>query len=80
MHLHNTLKVADNSDTEWFQNIIANVFQVVLVEASVLPPHALPQLEPNILLKVGTFIKSHVGIPVISNTVTLLPGPKVFHG
>ena len=80
MHLYNALDVAENSDTEWFHNIIVNVFQVVLLEASVIPPHALTQLEPNFLLETNTFIKSQVGIPVISNTVTLHPSPEVVHG
>ena len=74
------LGVADNSDTEGFYNIIANIFQVVLVEAPVITPHALPQLEPKLLLEVDKFIKSQVSIPVISNTVFLFPSPQIVLG
>ena len=49
MHLLDTLDIADNYDTEWFHNIIANKIQVVLVDAPVLPPHLLYQLEPKLL-------------------------------
>ena len=80
MHLHNALGIADNSNTEWFHNISAKVFQVILVVASVLPPHALPQLEPKLVLEVNAFIKSQVGIPVISNTVFLCTSPEVICG
>ena len=80
MHLHNALGVAESSDIECFHNIISNVFQVVLVYALVIPRHALPQLKPKLLLEVYTFSKSQVGIPVISNTVTLHPSPEVVHG
>ena len=58
MHLLNALGVAENSDTEWFHNIIANIFKVVLVDALVIPSHVISQLEPNILLKVNTFVLS----------------------
>ena len=57
MHLHNTLGVVDNSNSEWFHNIIADVFQVVLVDALVIAPHALPQLKPKLLIEVDAFIK-----------------------
>ena len=80
MHIHNSFGVAENSDTEWFQNIIANSFQVVLVDALVIPPHALSQLEPKLLLVVESFINSQVGIPVISSTAFLIPSPEVVSG
>ena len=80
MHIHNALGVVDNYDTKWFQNIIVNVFRVVLVDALVIPPHALCQLEPNILLEVDAFIKPQVGTPVISNTVFIFPSTEVVCG
>ena len=58
MHLYNALGVAKNSDTEWLQNIITDIFQVVLVDTLMLPLHALPQLEPKLFIKVDAFIKS----------------------
>ena len=80
MHIHDVLDLAENSDTEWFHNIIANVFQVVLVDASVIPPHALTQLEPKLLIEVDAFIKSQVVIPIIPNYVFILPSPEVVRG
>ena len=56
MHLLNALGVVENYDTEWFHNIIANLFQVFLVDALVLPPHALYQLKPNLFPEVNTFV------------------------
>ena len=80
MHLHNALDVAYNSDIEGFHNTISNVYQVVMVDAPVLPPHAFPQLKPNLLIEAYTFIKSQVGIPVISNTLFLRPSPEIVRG
>ena len=77
MHLHNTLGLSKDCDTEWLHNIISNTFQVVLVDAFMLPTHALPQVEPKLLLGVDTYIKSQVDITVIYNTVTLRPSPDV---
>ena len=50
MHLHNALVIAENYSTEWFHNIIANVFQVFLVDTLVLPTHIFKKLEPKIIL------------------------------
>ena len=80
MNLPNALGVVDNSDMEGFHNIIADVFQVVLVDALVIPPNELPQLKPNLLLKFNKFIKYKVGIPVLFNTVFLRPIPEIFRG
>ena len=55
MHILNTLGVAENSNTEWFQNVIANILEVVLIDAPVLPPHSLSQLEPKLLIEVSKF-------------------------
>ena len=71
MHLFNALGVAENPDAEGFHNIILNVLQVVLVDAPVLLPHAFPQIEPNLPLKLDTLIKYHICMPIISNTVFL---------
>ena len=56
MYLLNALVIVNNSDTEWFHNIISNIFQVVLVDALLLHPHAFLQLEPKLLLKVNVFV------------------------
>ena len=80
MHLYNALDVAENSDTEWFHNIIVNVFQVVLIDAPVLPPHEFPQLEKNIPLKVDAFTKFQLIMPIIFNAVFLCPTPEIVRG
>ena len=53
MHISNTLDVVDNFDAEGLHNIIANVLQMVLVDALVIYPHEFPQLEPYPLLKLA---------------------------
>ena len=73
MHILNTLGVAENSNTEWFQNVIANILEVVLIYALVIPPQHLYQLEPKLLLEFNEFFLSQVGITVVSNSVTLIP-------
>ena len=80
MHIPNTIGVVDNSDMEGFHNIIADVFQVVLVDALVIPLYAFTQIEPNLLLEVNTLIKYQVGIPVLFNTVFLCPIPEIVRG
>ena len=52
MHILNMLVIVDNYDTEYIHNIIENIFEVVLKDAPVIPPHHLYQLEPKLLLKV----------------------------
>ena len=65
-----------NSDTEGFHNIIANIFEVVLEYATMLPLHAIYQLKPNILIEVEALVQSQVCIPVVVNPVFLIPSPE----
>ena len=46
MHLTYVLGMAENFYFEGFQNIIVNILHMVLVDTLMLPPYALPQLEP----------------------------------
>ena len=77
MHLLNALVVVDNYDTEWLHNYIANIFEVVLKDAPVRPPHRIYRIEPKLLIKFNALLYSQVGIPFISNTVILIPSPEV---
>ena len=77
MHLLDVFRITDSYDTEGLHNIIVNVFEVVLEYSTALPPHALSQLEPNILLKVDALFHSEVGIPVVSKSITLIPSLEV---
>ena len=65
----------ENSDTEGFHNIIANLFEVVLEFATIIPPHEIYQLEPNLLLEVNALVQSHLVIPVVVKPVSLIPSP-----
>ena len=51
----------------------ANVFEVVLEYATVLPPHAISQIEPNIPLEVYALAQYQVGIPVVIKPLFLIP-------
>ena len=46
MHLAQALGVAEYFEFEGFHNIIATILHVVLVDTLMIPPHALPQIEP----------------------------------
>ena len=58
MHIYNLIVVAENFDSKGLHNIIANVLQMVLVNAPVLYTHAFRQLEPYLPLEVDAFILS----------------------
>ena len=74
----NAFREAENSDTEWLQNVIANILQVVLKDAAVISPYELSQFEQKILLEVDAFFHSQLGIPTKRNYVNLIPNPKLF--
>ena len=57
------LGVLENSDSEGFHNIVVNIFDVILEDAPIYPPHALLELEPNIFLKVKAYVHTQVHIP-----------------
>ena len=58
MLLPNALGISEDPETEGFHNIIANILQVVLVDAPVIPPHEFTQLEPKLSLEVDAFINT----------------------
>ena len=80
MHLSNSIEVAENSDAEGLHTTIANVLQMVLVDAPVLSTHSFPQLETNILLEVESLIHSQVCMSVISRGARLRPSPEIISG
>ena len=55
MRLLNALGVAEDPYAEEFQNIIANILQVVVVDAPVLSPHVFHKLEPKLSRYVDAF-------------------------
>ena len=52
MNLTDVLSVLESYDSEGFHNIIVNIFDVILEDATMFLPHNLPQIEPNIFLRV----------------------------
>ena len=56
------LSILENSYSERFHNFIVNIFDVALVHAPMPLPNNLPQIEPNIFLKVDTSVASQLHI------------------
>ena len=69
MHLTDALSILENSDSEGFHHIIMNIFDMILEYTPMFLPHALPQLEPNLLLKFDALIHSQISIPVSVNPI-----------
>ena len=63
MHLTSAISVLENADSGGLHNSIVDIFYVALVDDPMPLPHALPQLEPNIFLKVHVSVASQVHIP-----------------
>ena len=80
MNLSNALGIVEKFDAERIKNIIANVIHVVLVYAPVLSLNEFPQLEPNILLEVDTFIQSKVHMYVIPHSTCIIAIPESLRG
>ena len=76
MHLLEALIIVENSDSEWFQNIIVNIFDVVLEYTPMLLQHALSQFEINLRLEVDALVQPQVRNPVIIKTIFLRPRPQ----
>ena len=72
MYLKDAIIVMDNSDSDWFHNIIMNIFDVVLEDALMLFLYALPQLEPNLFIKVDASVASQLHTPLIHRYHTSL--------
>ena len=53
----------EDSDSEWFHNVIVNIFDIVLEESTTFLSNAINQLEPNIFLKVKAYVHTQVHIP-----------------
>ena len=76
MHLTHALGVLEDFYFEGFHNIIANILHVVLLDTPMLPPHALPQLEPQLSLEVDTLLNSKVRMSAITSGIRLHSSPK----
>ena len=74
------LIVMENSDSERLNNIIVYVFDTVLEVSQVFPPHDLSQLEPKILLKVVSTLRSSGRIYCSIDRIHIVPSPELFHG
>ena len=80
MHLTDVLCVLDNYDPERFHNVIANIFDVVLVGAMMLPPHALPQLEQNMFIKFVAPNRSQIHITRCILSISFCQSLELFRG
>ena len=80
MNLTDVLGILEDSDSKGLHNIIVDIFYVVLEDAPMFLPHALPQLEPNILIKVDALIHSQIIIPVCVRSILLCPSQDLLHG
>ena len=69
MHLRDALGVLENYNYEGFQNIIVNIFDVILEYTPMFLPRALPQLETNIFFKVDALIRAQVSISVCATPI-----------
>ena len=75
MHITDALGILENYDSEGFHNIIVNIFDMVLEYAPMFLPHALPQLKPNLFLKVNAPVHYQLIIPTCFNTIYLTLSP-----
>ena len=80
MHIMDALGVLEYSDSEGFQNIIVNILDIILEDAPIILPDALPQLESNLILKVDAPIRVRVSIPICVNPIHFCPGPEFIYG
>ena len=62
MNIPDALIVLEYADPERFYNIIANIFDMVLEGAPMIPPHDLSQLKPYLILKVSAPVRYQVYI------------------
>ena len=58
MHLTDALSVVENADSEWFHNVILNIFDVYLVDAPMPLLYDLIQLKSHLFPKVDTSVAS----------------------
>ena len=69
MHITEVLGILEDADSEGFQNFIVSIFDMVLEDALMFLPHALPQLEPNIFLKFDAPVRAQVSTPVCVSSI-----------
>ena len=61
--LAGVLGILEDSDSEGFQNVTVNIFDIVLEEALMFLPNSLPQLKANLFLKVESLVCTQLHIP-----------------
>ena len=74
MHLTDVLSELDNSEYERLHNIVVGVFGVVLECWTMFTPYALSETEAQILIKVGSLLRStdRVSQSVYSSNLCLI--------
>ena len=79
MHISYVFVILDHSYPKGIHNIILGVFDMVLKDGPVIPPHVFPQLKPQPFLEVGKLLFSshHHAINIVF--VYLDPSPELLH-
>ena len=54
MNLTDMLVILEYAGSEGFHNVIVNILYMVLKYSLMLLPHALPQIKPNLFIRVDT--------------------------
>ena len=80
MHITDALRLLQDSDYEWLQNIIMDELDIVMEGWTVFSQHALFQLEPQLLLKPVVTFRSSEHISCSVNSVHLVSISELFHG
>ena len=78
--LAGVLGILEDSDSEGFQNVTVNIFDMVLEEALMFLPNYLPQLKANLFLKVESLVCTQLHIPWRVYTIYICPIPELIHG
>ena len=69
MHLTDAQIVLEYANPKGFHNVILNLFHVILKVGMVILTHALPKLEPGLLLKVIADFRSTDRVPISTSYV-----------
>ena len=79
MHLMDELSLLENDDSEGIHNIIVDILDMIMDIWPVFPPHALCQLEPQLLQKVGAPLQSADGVSWSVDSFHIGPSTELLH-
>ena len=79
MHLTYVFGVLGNAYPKGLQNIIVNIFDVVLKYGTMFPPHALAHIKPHIFFEFGAALHSCEYTAIKIHTVYLVTITELLH-